>query len=544
MSENEKTMEMEINPYDHLVKEEAIEPAVILQPQEMPEQKMPVPEKATEIVPLTADAIFTKMKTQQLKTIHTSELSIEEDLLVPDTEPDMESIFNIEGAITSCSLQDGMASGQMKLETMYLPGDTHNDRVIIIEASVDFRKDLGPLPATEPQLKCSIKSMDFRIINERKYRISAVIAMTVENVEATEQNIFQGIKNQELETRKETVNFLNFIMKKTKETEISENIPIKDESIRPVKILKSSFVTAENHRQLTKEKLISNESIWVRIIYMAEVASQGNLANNIMYFQGKVDFTQFIVFGEEEVTACRINSDVSSLRAEVNSAGNGFRIEGTARTEAELYNTKEAEVISDFFHRKEEMICDRKEEQVCSGMETKILETDLRETITFQQTSDLPARILYVDGKILESGLNGTSVTGKMQMEVLAVTEENRTVFARKTVDFTMPAQPGELETVFIREMKADIASPGKINVEVLFQGKLRIHEYCSTAFIANPCIVKSEETTTYPIIICTVRDGETLWDIAKKYKVPQEHITAINHIDNISEGMRLVIAK
>lgn len=545
MGEIEKRIEMKENPYDSLVKEEPIEPAIVLNSQVKPSEPEPI-EKSVEITPLSDRAIYSQMKFNEDR--RTSELSItmEEDLLVPDTEPDMEMIFNIDANVQNIKVEDGYLTGSLLVETMYLPNNDHNDRIIIIQSPVTLKKNVEL--KNNGSVECKVQHIDSHIINERKYKISAVLAVTQYEVEEKFYEIFEGIKDKELECKKEMINFLNLMTTMTKETEINENLSIKDENIRPVKILKTKFVITENHKQLSKEKVIANDNIWVRIIYLAEVAHQGNLANNIMYYQGKVDFTQFINFGDEsEISYCKIDSDISGLQAQVNGAGNGFRIEGSVKSKAHLYNVKEKEVITDFFHTKDKMICDKKTEMVCSSLEMSSQSIDLHENIKIQDGTELPNRILYVDGKITESSIENNEIKGKLQVQILTITEDNRTVAARKNVEFAASASidDAQLENVLIREIAAEINSSGKIDVDMQLQVKLCSRKMTDMTLIQNPCIAKEEGATiNYPIIICTVKSGETIWDIAKKYQVPEDHITSINNVETIQEGMRLVIAK
>lgn len=545
MGENEKSIEMKENPYDSLVREETIEPAIVLTSQVKQSEPEPI-EKSMEIMPLSDRAIYAQMKFNEDRRANELSITIEEDLLVPDTEPDMEMIFNIDANVQNIKVEDGYLTGSLLVETMYLPNNNHNDRIIVIQSPITLKRTVEL--KVNGSVECKVQHIDSHIINERKYKITAVLEVITYEVEEKSCEIFEGIKDTELECQKEMINFLNLVTTKTKETELNENLSIKDENIRPVKILKTKFVITENHKQMSKEKVITNDSIWVRIIYLAEVAYQGNLANNIMYYQGNVDFTQFISFGDEsEISYCKIDSDISGLQAQVNGAGNGFRIEGIVKSKAYLYNVKEKEVITDFFHTKDKIICDRKSEKVCSSLEMSSQSIDLHESITIQGGTELPNRILYVDGKITESSIENNEIKGKLQMQILTITEDNRTIVARKNVEFTASANidDAQLEDVLIREMNGEISASGKIDVDMQLQVKLCSRKMTNMTLIQNPCIAKEEgATANYPIIICTVKSGETIWDIAKKYQVPAGHITSINNVETIQEGMRLVIAK
>lgn len=545
MNENEKNMEMEQNPYDALIKEERLEPAIVLKPSQQLSEPEQI-EKAVEIKPLADQAIYSKLKRKEKREDQRFHFTVEEDLLVPDTEPDMEIIYNVEGCTKNIHIEDNNIHGTASLETMYLPGKDHNDRVVILESTIDFKKELEQ--DGDVNVHCKIRQIDFRVINERKYKVILQLEVIVELIEEQEYQLFNGIKDEELEVKKEKIQFTNLVATKTKETEISENVSINDEKIRPVKILKASFTIAENHRQLTREKLILNDTIWVRIIYMAEVAYQGNLANNVMYYQGKIDCTQFLLLDDEnEISCSKVDYDISGLTADINTAGNGFCIEGIVRTKADLYGITEKEIITDFFHKKEDFIYDRQEQMISSGMNFEMQTIEVQEKIALQSDGELPSRILYESGHMIESKLDENTIKGKLQIEVLLITENGRTISARKNAEFTASTKKKnvELNAIMIREIQSEISSSGNIVFTVQIQASL-YQEYENTlTLISNPCLVRDDkQKNNYPIIICTAKAGDTVWDIAKKYKVPPENITKLNNVENIVEGMRLVIAK
>jgi LysM repeat protein len=47
-----------------------------------------------------------------------------------------------------------------------------------------------------------------------------------------------------------------------------------------------------------------------------------------------------------------------------------------------------------------------------------------------------------------------------------------------------------------------------------------------------------------YPITIHTVTDGESVWDIGKKYKVSEDRITHYNKEESIRPGNKIIIVK
>lgn len=133
MDENEKRIEMKENPYDSLVKEETIEPAIVLNSQ-VKQSESEYIEKPVEIMPLSDRTIYSEMKFDEDRRTSEIRLTIEEELLVPDTEPDMEMIFNVDVNVQTIKVEDNNLTGSLLVETMYLPNNNHNDRIIVIQS--------------------------------------------------------------------------------------------------------------------------------------------------------------------------------------------------------------------------------------------------------------------------------------------------------------------------------------------------------------------------------------------------------------------------
>lgn len=560
MSDNEKNMEF--NPYDRLIgpAPEPVNSPVILSGADTPDISV-IPQAPVEIVPLAPAAVYSKVVNMEYMYTEQEEIIVEEDLLVPDTFPDVEMILNMDAAVTETTIngESGQmeVSGKMQLETMYRSAENFGNNISVLTAKINFRHmPKGAIPENGAEACIRVRQIEYHIINERKYRARIHMRLTIKSRQEKEHLIFDGIEGETLHLHKNEVRFAGIVSSKTKESEVSEELLINDEKIRPVKIIKSKFNVSENHRQLTGEKLILNQTVWVRILYLAEIASKGNLSNMPVLFQGKIDNTQFIpLSGDDEISACTVSTDAKGLAAEINHDSNGFRITGDIRTEAVFYGIREKDVVDDFYHGTEEMICDRRSEQICTGVENMCIDHMMREHISLQQEAGQDLRIIYLDAQIMEAecAVAGSvlSVRGKIQLEAVTMNEGDFTVAARKTCDFKIDRELGEAgcrvepAEVCIREITGEISGRNEVDITAQIQIRINIYNEAECIHISNPCIVKSVEGTKhYPITVHTVRAGETLWDVGKKYKVSGEVISQINGPECMSPGNKIVIVK
>lgn len=560
MSENERVMMSDFNPYDQLI-EPAAEPvkSPVILGNSMEPENINRMDGSMEIIPLAAGASYSKLQVKENKITDVVLMEVEEDILVPDTFPDMETILNMDVSVDTVDTynENGNAEikGKLKVETMYRSAEHYGDNISVVPAGIDFSKHLKPEGAGQPAVK--IEKVEYRIINERKYKAKIHAAIYLKKENEKEYMIFDGIENEKLYLRKEDVTVIDMVSRKTKSSDINEELLIGDEKIRPVKILKSKIIASENHRQLTSEKLVLNRTLWVRILYLAEIASKGNLSNQPMLYQGKIDHTQFIPLGkgEGEVVTCTTCTPEEKIDIEINRESNGFMVSGEIITDVEFYSEVKKEIVTDFYHDKEEMTCDMKSEKVCVSVNRLSVEQTLRESISLQAEAGDELRIIYVDAQVVDTAvtIEGSSVMirGKLHLEAVIMNEGDYTMLAKKICDFSCVKElhqgtcsRTDLERVIVREIKGDI-SGGEVNLTAQLQVDLNIYNEAEIACISNPCIIRrGQPAKQYPITIHTVADGETIWEIGKKYKVGEDCITAYNKPECIQPGKKIIIVK
>ena len=560
MSEREMIMAEGTNPYDHLieVETEPVKSPVILGNAEVPDKKIKH-DTTMEIVPLAGEAAYSKISVKEYRSAETVHVDVEEDLLVPDTFPDMEMILNVDARVLSGEIfienETSEIKGRIKLETMYRTGENYGNNISVLPAELNFTEILKCDGAVH--LNPQISKIEYRIVNERKYKIRVMIEIDVKCEREKEHLIFEGIDGETLHLKKKQLCLMDLLSRKISESDVSEELLINDEKIRPVKILKYKVNVAENHRQLTKEKLVLNQTLWIRVMYLAEIASKGNLSNQVMFFRGKVDHTQFISLGkmEGETESCITASSAENIKVDINRESNGFEISGEIATEIACYGYMERELVADFYHSKEEMTCDRKTENVCAGVERISVEQTIRESIGLQQESGDELRIIYLDAQPFDVTVaaeeSAAVVRGKLHMEAVVMNEGDYTILAKKICDFScikeLPQEKNcvlELSGFTVRELTGDIAGTD-INLTAQIQADINIFKEAEFTHISNPCIVKSSKPEKcYPITIHTVSEGESVWDIGKKYKVSEECIMHYNKEDSIKAGNKIIIVK
>ena len=172
-----------------------------------------VPAKEMEervVVPITKGAIYSPVQVTNIREKPKTTITIEEDILVPDTKPDLREILLIDGKsyLSSREVEEIVKSddyislsGEIELQTLYLPErQDGNSPIIPIQTRVPFKDQWHTSLSVGAclVLDCSIEKIDYMVINERKFRVKISLAITAKEYMDSKVDIFEGLADEEI----------------------------------------------------------------------------------------------------------------------------------------------------------------------------------------------------------------------------------------------------------------------------------------------------------------------------------------------------------
>lgn len=372
--------------------EEVIAP-VIFEPEEADSETMVPVAEPLKITPLSGQVVYNDLKiTTASQTVETK-IFVEEDILVPDIKPDLISILSMDGKafLSSKEIQIGQdddgkikVTGEVLLQTIYLPDGKEAESVSIISSRLPFKTDwqVTASPLSHLVIEPHIERIDYSVVNERKFRAKITLGLCLREFAEKELQLFENLRGEKLEMLKETVQISHVAQRKEDSVEISEEMKLREGSPKPVRILKSDICVIENHKQITSEKMVINASIRVSVLYIGEEEKDGETKEKVAFFQGKTDFTQFILMNKEDGPAMsRVAFDDKELEVKISEEEEGFTLEGTVTTSVQIYRNMEREVVCDLYHAAKDMTYDASERQVEAILGTGTTEVSAREII-------------------------------------------------------------------------------------------------------------------------------------------------------------------
>ena len=524
------------------------------------------------IVPVTGNAVYTPVQVTNITEKPKTVITIEEDILVPDTKPDLREILLIDGnprlssreidCINKTDDYIGL-SGEVELQTLYVPENRETaGPVIAVQTRVPFKErwhtDIAP--GATLIMDCRAEKIEYMVINERKYRVKISLAIMARECVDRKIDIFEGINGEEIQMLKERVEITSISLRKKDTLTISENLEIKEDG-NPESILKQDINVMENYKQITAEKVVINGFIFVNLLYTVSGDSPWECIRQV---QERVEFTQFIPIKQQGASG-RVCFDGSGLRVKLvqdEDLGDVCRLEGEIVTYAELYAGTERDIIVDGYHRKKDFICDFSEERSRTPVAAAAGEASVREIISPDAAYGEIDKILYTTGEILESesrGEQGKVITeGTLQAKMICMSlreEEEPQMFSiRQEVPFrVVTAVPqmtgGEIISArtHVRDIWAEKINGKQMEFNASVMAEAEIMREVTFKVLTNPAFEESTaKESMAPMVVYVAGENDNLWKIAKKFKTSVESVAKLNQLEDgeISEGRKLLIIR
>ncbi len=521
--------------------------------------KVHIPSKPIKTKPLDISPQYVDSHLKNFAGCTEYILPFEESLLVPDTMADMREVLFAEGRADLSPIgkstydKNDFLSGSITIFTVYKPVSSsyspaagpaafQDCPVDVVKSVVPFRTDKCWTGAGDDSFRVdvSIKSIAPEMINERKFIVKGELLIKLFVISDHKLMNFIDPAGGHIITCRKPVQVTVLDRELSDTTEISQDITLKEGLPLPVKILKTSIDIAETHKQITSGKLILNGCIHYQVLYTGKKDS-GEFG--LCCTSGKTDFSQFILINEDadvDLVKVIFRNDLDVTIEDV-----AFLLSGNVTTLVQSYDTKTVESVCDAYHKKEELLFDLQETTLDHVAGVVGGEISSREVVNISDDDKKPAVLLC--GSCTIASLEGSFdhgrivVNGTLRSEILALDDEDSPFI----IEHTIPVK-GSLEMAGNKLKDPSICIDaaikdfwfGEINArQVELNSTLTITAWACTkekfCTIDNLRFADMGEAPSKPsMAIYVTAPGESLWDVAKRYKCSISDLVDQNDLD------------
>ena len=495
--------------------------------------------------------ILNKLISQKQETI-----VVQGDMIVPDSKPDILSTLNTSGVVSiyKQEVQTGRVriDGNINVYIMYL-ADSTEDKARGLNTSLDFSENFVLSECTgdmRAELETSIKNIECKVLNGRKINIKVTLDTRVKVFSSEETEVICDLNDENVQVLRPTHKINSLIGTGETKAYIKETINI-DSKDNLAEILKCNLRIINKDTKISYNKILAKAEVELKIAYLTE-------ENQIRVITCNLPVVGFIDMQNiTENSICDVHYQVRNIIVKPNSAEeHSIYVEIEMGICAECYEEREINLIEDLystcsnlqFNKKRVTTISRKMRRtetlnVSSKVNmpeivgNELIDVDAEPTII--KITKTNSRIMW-EGELRLTFLY--SEEGQMQ-----VSSKNATLPFQMSLDNVENAENMEaMPDVEIQSSDCRVDG-GAVNCNADLRFDVGLHENRSLDIIDEISESDIEDPQDYSVIIYIVKKGDTLWNIAKRFRSTVDDIVRVNGIENpdrILEGEKLYIPK
>ncbi len=515
--------------------------------------------------------------TEKIKSKSLLQVPLEEDINVSDTKPDAARIIYSSGDIKVDEIKTGMnkiwVKGQLCYQILYQAEGTSSDELAGMEGNIPFMEEIY-LDKIEGQdrviCKSGLEDMRVHIINSRKFSIQSVISLEplVEETVADElcvelvNNSDADIINK-LEYRKKSMDYLETVIKKRDLLRMHEEAKLPSGMPEIGYVLWKNMDVSNVSFRPMEDKLAVSGDINVFIVYREDNANKNNWYEVTVPFSGAVECQ-----GSRDTMIADVSYEIGheeiSVREDSDGEARVIGIESTLELEIKLFEKENALIVSDVYGVSCEVQAATEEKEFRNLLSDTNIEEKLTRNIKLDTNEPKILQVCHSDTKVEVEDVTFTEdcvkIKGNILLQSLYTSSDEEKGFypIRENIPFEVTKQILGIDNADIEHYSVVIqANQPVITIKDSSQIEARItlnihiiiydvkkHEILTDLKISP---INAEILEKLPgFVIYYVKQGDSLWQIGKRYYVSVDRIKEINNLasEDIKAGDRLLIVK
>ena len=503
----------------------------------------------------------------RVKSRATSQVTFDADYNVPDVKPDIGRMIQNKGEVEveEVRLNDGHAfvRGSLNVDLLYVGEE--EGRVYSLSAKLPVEETLnleGIVSGDKMCLKWEIEDLSLHLIHSRKLNIKAVVTFYAVVDELAGIRLPVAVDDETVSVKKKPMKLLSLAvhkkdtLRKKEEIVLSSNKPNVAELLWHTAEVRSLDLRPEEDRVKAKGEL------YVFVLYTGD--DEGRTHQWLEY---SVPFS-----GEVECPGCtadmipNMEAAVISQSVEVKPDSDGEErlliADMVLEVDMKLYREEEHEVILDVYTPLRQCIPKGKTEALESLLIRNFSKCRLSDRIEMKETRGKILQICHSQGrvkvektKIVE---NGIQADGIVFMKILYITGNDEMPFY--SVDGMIPfshiieANGINEDSIFflqadLEQLSTSMIDSNEIEVKAVISLNVLVLQ-CENRMIISKVEERPldmEKIQAMPgITVYVVKNGDSMWDIAKRFYTTVEEICELNELeeDRVVPGMPLLLVK
>lgn len=485
------------------------------------------------------------------------QLTLDDDYIVRDNKPDVVRVIYSKGNAVLEDIKIGnqvvWLTGKLYFSTLY-QSDDENHRLERIQGEIPFQEKLVMDTEEDSEnfnVVMQIEDLSIGIMNCRKLVIRAVLNVEVACLEEENKAFCCGIAEEGYEQKIAEKTMLCLVEHKNETLQLQKEVmlPNARSNIKEVIFYQVDFANEEIRLLENRISYQTDAKIWV--LYQSESTGEYECFETVVPFSGEIE--TYGMSGDEifwaEVSVCET---VVEPRGDYDGEARMLGVELNLSIKMQIYREESCEVLKDAYSLEKELNLIREKTTYQQLLVKNMSKVRLMEQQQLEQRQEKILQICGSSGTVnvdfVEKRENGIQIEGVLNVHILYTTTEDAMPFAHtegqipfeQFVEIPNFSQDTKIQMKYhIEQMQVNLLDSTEYEIKAVIEiDVLAVEEYSifNITEIVEEALDMDKMQRQAGMIGYVKKEGEDLWDIAKKY-----HATASNILEI---GNRVLVVK
>lgn len=513
-----------------------------------------------ELVKKNIHMDFTKAKA-------VTQVVLEEDMNLPDVKPDMDCICLERGNVVideAKAYGDSVTVRGRLLFSVLYHSDEEEHLLATVEGKLSFEEKLhmeGLTGADTVKAEAAVEDLSIGIINSRKLSIQSVLNLVVCAEDIYDEEVPIGLHGEEkVEYRRSPMEMAQIAICKNDIYRLKEEVNLPNNYPNIFQILWSNLMLDDVELRPMDGKISLQGELKVQLIYET-------IENTIHSFDTSVPFS-----GNLECHGCRegmipaisycLGQQELVIRPDKDGEERMITLEALMELKLKLYEEAKVELIRDVYGVKNEVLVKEKEVVLQKLLAKTTGKQKVTEHVRIDAANSSILQLLHSEGKVLldkvQVGENSITLMGSIPIQVLYVSGDDRKPYdaLRKQIPYHYEIEMNGVKPedtidvqVNLEQMQVTILDGEELDVKAVPVFAITVFRQEKQNLICevNTAPLDTKKLGYLPgMAIYTVKSGDSLWSIGKKYYISVDRLKKMNELssDDLQIGQKLLIVK
>lgn len=481
-----------------------------------------------------------------------AQITLDDDYIVRDNKPDVIRIIYSKGDIliedTKAGNQALWITGKLRFSTLY-QSDDENHRLESVVGEIPFQEKLVMDEGDDMDgmaVDMQIEDLSVGIINSRKLVVRAVVNVSAKSISQQEAAIACAVSEEAQYQQKVTeIPMLCLVENVRDKVRMQKEmiLPNSRTNIGEIVFYQVDFRNEEVFLQDDRIMLQMDAQLWV--LYRSESTGEYECYETVVPMSGEIDCD--MLRGDEIFWAKVVMSDVDvEPRSDYDGEARMLGMDIVLSVEVQIYREETCEVLTDAYALDKELILQKQNIPINQLLVKNVSNVRLMEQDKIEPRQERILQICGSSGTItidrVQKREDGLQVEGILNVHIMYNTTDDTMPFAHTSSQIPFE-QFVEIEGFTedslywmdekIEQLQVNLLDNTEYEIKAVIEiGVLALkREYFSNIVSIEEKELDIENLQKQPGMIgCIRREGEDLWDIAKKYHATPDNIIEIEN--------------